>query len=164
MTDPYSIPSISTYYSSIPFRSKLEAQTALFFDLLGLEWKYELRQFDFGYVEIDGKRERILYTPDFYMSQLNRWIEIKGPEPYSLAVIKCGLLAKSTRELVQIWSGSIGREKIYSYWWTKDRGLKCWKTHWLDERIMEISKFKRQDELDRVLWKISKHRFKKVEE
>lgn len=59
---------IETVYKGYRFRSRLEARWAVFFDTLGLKWEYEKEGFD-----INGK----WYLPDFYLPDLDLWIEIK---------------------------------------------------------------------------------------
>lgn len=64
-----------TYYKDIEFKSKLEAQWAVFFDAVGAEWEYEPQYFDLGL----GVR----YRPDFLISNKGRggkklWVEVKG--------------------------------------------------------------------------------------
>lgn len=66
---------IETEYKGYRFRSRLEARWAVFFDALGVEWKYE----DQGY-EVDGHR----YLPDFVLPGLSIFCEVKGdPEGLS---------------------------------------------------------------------------------
>lgn len=66
------IKAIETRYSGRLFRSRLEARWAVFFDALGLEWRYEPE----GYELEDGTR----YLPDFFLPSLNALVEIK-PKP-----------------------------------------------------------------------------------
>ena len=63
------IGAIQTRYAGHLFRSRLEARWAVFFDALGIEWKYEHE----GY-EVDGHK----YLPDFYLPKSNDWCEVKG--------------------------------------------------------------------------------------
>ena len=63
------ITSIQTEYQGRLFRSRLEARWAVFFDSLGLHWDYEPEGFDIG-----GK----YYLPDFYLNELDCWVEIKA--------------------------------------------------------------------------------------
>lgn len=59
---------IETRYKGYRFRSRLEARWAVFFDELGIEWEYEKEGFD-----ISGIR----YLPDFWLSTVNLWAEVK---------------------------------------------------------------------------------------
>jgi len=59
---------IPTTYQGYRFRSRLEARWAVFFDALGLQWRYE----DQGYV-VGGAP----YLPDFVLPQLRAFAEIK---------------------------------------------------------------------------------------
>ena len=62
------IKAIETSYKGYLFRSRLEARWAVFFDALGLVWEYEREGF-----ELDGLR----YLPDFWLSQVSMWAEVK---------------------------------------------------------------------------------------
>lgn len=68
---------IETLYKGYRFRSRLEARWAVFFDAIGMKWKYETEGFD-----IDGR----WYLPDFFIEYERGnpgwgfWIEIK-PSP-----------------------------------------------------------------------------------
>lgn len=61
---------IETQYKGYRFRSRLEARWAVFFDYLEIKWLYEPEGFDLG----DG----LYYLPDFYLPDLDLWIEVKG--------------------------------------------------------------------------------------
>ena len=64
------IPAIKTEYRGTVFRSKLEAKYARAFDILGIAWTYEDRNFMFD----DGT----CYAPDFYMPEIDTFFEVKG--------------------------------------------------------------------------------------
>ena len=75
------IKAIPTKYKGIEFRSKLEAQWAVFFDACEIEWEYELE----GYILSNGLR----YQPDFLLHDVrivhardcflpDLWVEVKG--------------------------------------------------------------------------------------
>lgn len=66
---------IETLYKGYRFRSRLEARWAVFFDDLGIKWEYEKEGFD-----IAGVR----YLPDFWLSTVNMWAEVK-PGPFDKA-------------------------------------------------------------------------------
>lgn len=67
------IKAIETSYQGYRFRSRLEARWAVFFDSLSIPWSYEPEGFDLG----DG----LYYLPDFWLSGLKAWYEIKATEP-----------------------------------------------------------------------------------
>ena len=69
------IKAIQTTYAGHLFRSRLEARWAVFFDSLGVFWKYEPQGFMVG---IEW-RERP-YLPDFYLPDLDLWVEVKGSD------------------------------------------------------------------------------------
>lgn len=56
------------------FRSAWEANTARLLNYWGLRWEYESRRFYFESVE-DGV---LSYCPDFYLPDLDMWVEVKG--------------------------------------------------------------------------------------
>lgn len=61
---------IPTEYKGITFRSKLEASYAKTLDELKIKWSYEHNGYD-----IDGVR----YLPDFWLSEIGTFLEVKGP-------------------------------------------------------------------------------------
>lgn len=60
---------IQTRYKGYHFRSRLEARWAVFFDALGVKWEYEKEGYDLG--------EAGYYLPDFWLPELETWIEVK---------------------------------------------------------------------------------------
>ena len=74
---------IPTKYKGYTFRSRLEARWAVYFDLIGITWDYEPE----GYVLRNG----VWYLPDFYLHQLDTFVEIK-PQP---EIYGCENAAKS---------------------------------------------------------------------
>jgi hypothetical protein len=83
------IKAIETEYKGYMFRSRLEARWAVFFDTLGIEWKYEYQGFEREIVDrmdMDGNvlsshMER--YLPDFYLPNYgghgsHLYVEVKG--------------------------------------------------------------------------------------
>ena len=75
-----SIKPIETKYNGFRFRSRLEARWAVFFDMIGLKYEYEVEGF-----EMNGIR----YLPDFYIPSLDRWFEIKGKPLSEYEMKKC---------------------------------------------------------------------------
>lgn len=63
---------IPTRYAGYLFRSRLEARWAVFFQVLGLRWQYEVEGLD-----LDG----VHYLPDFKITSRNgrlvQWVEVK---------------------------------------------------------------------------------------
>lgn len=60
---------IETEYKGYLFRSRLEARWAVFFDAIGIEWKYETEGYEVG----DYR-----YLPDFWLPAASAWVEVKG--------------------------------------------------------------------------------------
>jgi len=63
------IKAIETRYKGYRFRSRLEARWAVFFDTLGIEWRYEVEGFD-----VNGRP----YLPDFFLPALGIYVEVKA--------------------------------------------------------------------------------------
>lgn len=92
---------IPTTYRGTPFRSRLEAQWAEFFDMLGLAWDYEPE----GYT--NGK---INYLPDFWLpSALHRgkeegglFFEVKPCSPLAGEIDKAIMLAGGSGKPVYV--------------------------------------------------------------
>lgn len=72
---------IDTRYAGHLFRSRLEARWAVVLDHLQIRWQYEAEGYEFsGGTRLDG----ICYLPDFWLPDLNTFLEIKGTTPTSL--------------------------------------------------------------------------------
>jgi hypothetical protein len=85
------IKAIETRYKGYRFRSRLEARWAVFFDALEIAWEYEPEGFDLG--------EHGRYLPDFYLSALGVWVEIKPNTGFDeIAFGKCEALARLSKE------------------------------------------------------------------
>ena len=66
------IKAIETRYNGYRFRSRLEARWAIFFDIQGIKYEYELEGFDLGAAGY--------YLPDFYLPVVKMWGEVKPIE------------------------------------------------------------------------------------
>lgn len=56
------------------FRSAWEANIARYYNFLGVKWEYEPKTFIFENI----RRGSVSYTPDFYLVEEDKWIEVKG--------------------------------------------------------------------------------------
>lgn len=56
------------------FRSSWEANIARYYNYLGIKWEYEPKTFIFQNIT----RGSVSYTPDFYLPDEDKWIEVKG--------------------------------------------------------------------------------------
>lgn len=81
---------IETRYKGYRFRSRLEARWAVFFDNMGLRWRYEVEGFDLG--------ERGWYLPDFYLPDWGCFVEIKPDIPDDNTVMKMARLANNLHD------------------------------------------------------------------
>lgn len=92
-----SVQAIQTLYNNYLFRSRLEARWAVFFDAAGIEYQYEPEGYDLG----SGEK----YLPDFWLTGLKLWVEIK-PDTLSDRERKVArLLSEQSRENVLILIG-----------------------------------------------------------
>jgi hypothetical protein len=67
------IQAIETVYRGHRFRSRLEARWAVFFDAVGIRYEYEPEGFEIS--TWDGDKR---YLPDFRLTDLGTWVEVKG--------------------------------------------------------------------------------------
>src|SRR5574343_261578 len=84
---------IETEYKGYRFRSRTEARWAVFLDSFDEEWHYEVE----GYELPSGR-----YLPDFWLSRLYCWLEIKGEKPTESEEQLCYELACATDKPVAI--------------------------------------------------------------
>ena len=100
---------IETEYNGYKFRSRLEARWAIFFDAAGIEYQYHQSE-DFELE--DGTK----YLPDFYLPELNLWVEIKPKERRNELerVVKFCKEAKTERIL---WLQDIPPKHDCNFWW-----------------------------------------------
>lgn len=85
------IKAIETKYKGYRFRSRGEARWAVFFDTLEIKYEYEREGFDLG---------GTLYLPDFWLPELETWLEVKGESPTQEEIRKCILLAQASKHCV----------------------------------------------------------------
>lgn len=69
------IKAIKTAYGGYLFRSRLEARWAVFFDELNIKYKYEPEMAEVGRIFVQN------YIPDFYLPDIDVYVEIKGQTP-----------------------------------------------------------------------------------
>jgi len=89
---------IPTKIFGYSFRSRLEARWAVTFRNLGIRFSYEHE----GY-QLSGK----YYLPDFYLNDLDCYVEIKGKHPTNEEQLMAYLLSRDSEKYVHILSGSI---------------------------------------------------------
>lgn len=89
---------IETHYNGYRFRSRLEARWAVFFDTLGIEYRYEPEGFDLG---------GLWYLPDFFLPKQKCWVEIKPGTPTSEEREKAIRLCIASQQVVTIFAGDV---------------------------------------------------------
>lgn len=77
---------IETFYNGYRFRSRLEARWAVFFQTLGVKYQYEVQGFELGII---GR-----YLPDFWLTDLKHWVEVKPKTDDVVLDPKCQALAE----------------------------------------------------------------------
>lgn len=100
MTTQYTPRAIETQYKGYRFRSRLEARWAVFFDALSIRWEYEKEGYDLG----DLGR----YLPDFWLPDLQCFMEVKGAEPTPDETALTSMLRVQTGSPVIIVHGEVG--------------------------------------------------------
>ena len=98
------IKAIVTRYKTFRFRSRLEARWAVFFDVLGIEWRYESRSVDLGWC---------LYIPDFWLPQYRMFAEVKPDDFTPKELVKVAALVAKTNEECLLLSGP---PALKDYW------------------------------------------------
>ena len=91
------IKALPTTYSGVTFRSRLEARWAVYFDVIGLEWEYELQ----GYALPAG-----WYLPDFWLPQVRLHAEVKPFDLTPLEMLKVEQLVEGTEHGCLLLCGS----------------------------------------------------------
>ena len=105
---------IPTLYKGIEFRSRLEADAASFFDSLGIRWLYEPQ----GFLLPSGH-----YLPDFYLTELLMWVEVKGQDRFGFHY------STTAREFVKLLDGR-NKDKTSrgeSFLILSDNAVVCWE-------------------------------------
>lgn len=95
---------IETVYNGYRFRSRLEARWAVFFDTAGIKYEYEKEGFDLG--------DAGYYLPDFWLPELDMWVEVKGWAPSDEEVAKAQELAIQSKKIVAMVFNTLGKYKI----------------------------------------------------
>jgi len=95
---------LNTEFRGHYFRSRTEARWAVFFSEVDEEYLYEPQGFD-----LDGFE----YLPDFWLPDLEIWVEIKPNDEYSLRELrKAQLLSEKSRNMVAIVCGGPRVERV----------------------------------------------------
>lgn len=109
------IQAIQTSYKGYRFRSRLEARWAVFFDAMGLDWRYEHQGYSLPHAAPNG------YLPDFQIFSrkdvgLSYFVEIKpiaGLDVNTEALNKCIALSVHTGgQTVLFLAGDIGQDAM----------------------------------------------------
>ena len=90
---------LETSYMGQEYRSRLEARWAVFFTHAGLDFEYEKE----GFKLPSGR----CYLPDFYLPDLDAWVEIKGKSPVEEEIVKCQELSRIVTGSVYLFFGKI---------------------------------------------------------
>jgi len=100
--------SINTYFNGDRFRSRLEARWALFLTEMGWVYDYEPE----GFVLDNGT----CYLPDFYISDLDTWIEVKPDLPTDEEIEKLRLLSAGFPNSFVMLANGLPANRAYRCW------------------------------------------------
>lgn len=122
------IKAIETRYKGYRFRSRLEARWAVFFETLGLDWKYEPEGFLID--QEDGVGDPVPYLPDFWIPFKERqsyeagtppisgaWIEIKPVLLTGHEESLCANLSRQSRHVCLAFAGQPWLGEFAFYKW-----------------------------------------------
>jgi len=91
---------IETLYNGYRFRSRTEARWAVFMDAVGVHYEYEAQGYELPVV---GR-----YLPDFYISEWNAFVEVKGEQPNQRDMQCAAFLAATKLTPVFMFFGPVG--------------------------------------------------------
>ena len=114
---------IETWYNGTLYKSRLEAKWAVFMTLIGVKFQYEPE----GYALSDG----VWYLPDFWLPDMECWIEIKGQIPTEEEQRKMELLVEDSQKNGYIFYGELPNY-AFDYMWESDSAY-VWKPEWIKE-------------------------------
>lgn len=97
------IRAIETQYAGCRFRSRTEARWAVFFDALDIPWDFEAQGF---HTPAGG------YLPDFWLPDVDLYVEIKGPTPGETELAKC----QAIPNLIILVGGVPRRLEDFGFW------------------------------------------------
>jgi hypothetical protein len=86
-------------YGSFRYNAILEARWAVFFDSLGIKYEYEPI-----YDEVETGGRVVYYKPDFYLNELDIFVEIKPSKPCEIENIKGAGWAKHINEIIVLFN------------------------------------------------------------
>jgi hypothetical protein len=95
---------IQTVFDGYRFRSRLEARWAVFFNALGVKYEYEKEGFQL---------KNVWYLPDFWLPEVNAFVEVKGETPSKEEIAKCSALCLYSEKSVILVPGDNFAEPEY---------------------------------------------------
>lgn len=122
------IKALPTWFDGVRFRSRLEAQWAVFFTVAGIPWRYE----ESGYKMPGG-----CYRPDFRLYEfvddyphIPTYFEVKGAEPPSAALDLMAKFAEERRCCLYLAVGDIPRFQRREYYDDGSLPFRCFGGYW----------------------------------
>ena len=106
------IKTIETEYKNFRFRSRTEARWAIYFDALGVKWRYEVE----GFKLPSGD----LYLPDFYFPEHEAYGEVK-PDNFKKDIRHNQFVSETGNSLL-IFVGPPSEDYNYQLWKEGDNG------------------------------------------
>lgn len=93
---------IETRYKGYRFRSRLEARWAVVLDFMKIKWQYEAEGYNLG--------EHGCYLPDFWLPELNTFLEVKPGQPSDEERIKLQVLLNH-KQAFGAWGFDLNSER-----------------------------------------------------
>lgn len=118
------IKAIETRFKGHRFRSRLEARWAVVLDHMGVKWQYEPEGYNLG--------EAGCYLPDFWLPELNTYLEIKPEPPSENERIKMQTLLNH-KQAFGAWGFDLKSNDSIWHWFPANNNLEqseeyCWFT------------------------------------
>lgn len=111
MRREYKIKPKRTKYGDVLYNSKTEAQWAVFFDCLGIEYIYEPRC-----AEVETGCRVVRHKPDFLLPELSKYVEIKPTEPLGIENTKAAAWSKDIGDCIVLFNLNPPSEKLENGW------------------------------------------------
>lgn len=100
-----------TKYGDDLYNSKTEAQWAVFFDCLGIEYIYEPRC-----AEVETGCRVVRHKPDFLLPELSKYVEIKPSKPLGIENTKAAARSKDIGDIIVLFNLNPPSEKLENGW------------------------------------------------
>lgn len=111
MQRKYEIKPKKTKYGPNLFESVLEVRWAVFFDCLGIKFIYEPEL-----AEVETGCRVVHHKPDFFLPELNKYVEIKPSKPYGIENTKAAGWSKYIGDIIVLFNLNPPTETLENGW------------------------------------------------